>query len=117
MIRKILWGPTLFTAIAVVAWTAGVGQDAAHAAILPTLIVSSVPWFWFVARRSRPGAVRGVVVGAIIGLASQMLVAVLWKLGSSVVVGAWSTLLGGLMGWLSVMIQRVLDDPGSTEGR
>ena len=126
MLRKALWGPTLFVAVAVVARSLSLGQRAAQEAIVPTLLFSGILWFFLIARESRPGLLRGVLVGALIGVVTQglpVLLDVIWggvetylPVSFQASLGIWSTLLGGLTGLLAVTIQRRLEEGEPGEG-
>ena len=100
-------------------------------AILPSLVVVPIGWWWLVGRRTEPKVVRGVWAGAVIGVASQVLPQVLPMIWESVtypghrdgggdlvviavayiylLVGLGASVVGGALGLIVALVQKASD--------
>jgi len=126
--RRTWLATTLCVVVAVAVWWAWQDWESALGAIVPTTLLSPIIWWLLVGRKSRPGLVRGLLAGTLIGPVTQVLpetLPMIWQSFSRpgfrdgeeeaiaavtaifyIMIGLCSMLIGGLVGLIAVAVQR-----------
>lgn len=121
----------LFLVTSTVVWWTWLSWNSAKGSILPTILVVPPVWWWIVTRHSSPKAWRGLVAGALIGIATQVLpdvVPMIWEAAANpgprngeeqtmaiagayfyLIVGIGASVIGALLGWIVALIQKASD--------
>jgi hypothetical protein len=82
ILRRTWLATVLFLVTSMVIWGVWLSLEAGRGSIAPTLLFCPILWWWLVAGKGRPTALRGLLAGAIIGPLTQAipsLAPVIWK--------------------------------------
>lgn len=127
LLRRTWFVTVLFVVVSTAIWWTLIDASFALRQLLPTVLVTPLVWWAIAGHRAKPGLVRGIVGGALAGFVAQGVeyVPTLWRMhvnrenvrgedGLAVaaaavaylMIGVCATVIGALLGLVSVIVQR-----------